>query len=560
MAKELHSTSPSLARRSFWERWGVRAFTLDLRSLATYRIGIGLVLLADLIFRSRVLHAMYSDAGVLRRTDLRDFVEQTDRHSLWQWGDGTWSFHLLSGEPGWAMLLFGLAGIFAILLSLGLCTRVATIASFLLLVSLHNRNPFILHSGDTMLRLSLFWSMFLPLGQLWSVDAWLRRRRGQPPPLALGFYSPASAGLVFQVFILYFFTGVAKCNALWFQGDAMYVVLNLSIYVRDFGRELRNWPGFHQAISIATVWTEILFPPLLLVGYRNAWWRWLNLLTFCGLHIGVLLSMSIGLFSFICCVVWLALLPGSCWDFFGIRATPGADPVTGRGGSSANGSLSRSTRRQGLQSAVNYFCAAMIPFMLIWNGLNLFPRLVVRPVESVVAGAEIREYVQRDNPLLAAYEWLGQALGVGQHFQMFGSPYREDPWFLYRAKLVNTDQVDIFEGGRALRPRQPLKGIPAMPEFHWRKFHHDLVDNPVLAIRQRMLEYQVEQWNHSHPPDEQVLSAVLEGYLDTVWPVPMLGEVRGATIWAKYPPNTATSSAFDRLYEHVIGEGDNPGF
>ncbi len=557
MARNLPTDSlASSAPRSIWSRWGAAAFTLDLRSLALFRIGIGGVLLADLIFRARVLTPLYSDSGVLRRTDLFEFTRQMDRLSLWQWGSPSWSFHFLSGEPAAAVCLFCLAGFFAILVSLGLWTRLATIASFVLLVSLHNRNPFILHSGDTMLRLTMFWSMFLPLGQIWSVDAWRRRRRGEAPPSELRYCSPASAGLIVQVFILYFFTGVAKLNSLWWNGDAMFVVLNLSIYVRDFGRELRQWPWLHQGIAYATLATEILFPPLLLVGYRNNVWRWLNLITFCGLHLGVLLCMSIGLFSFICFVIWIALIPGAFWNWCGIR---GSMPLADGARTAAGERLAARRPRLG-QTALHYFCGVMIAYMLVWNVLNMFPRLVVGPVESVTDGVPLKEYVQRANPLLSAYERFGQALGVGQHFQMFGNPYHEDPWFVYRAKLANGEQVDIFDGRRSWRPGQPLKGIPAMPAFHWRKFHHDLVANPAAAIRQRMLDYQVEEWNRRHDIAQRVQSATLECYLDTVWPVPLLGEVRGATVWAKSPPDAPETSAFDQMYDRIIGEGENPGF
>jgi hypothetical protein len=512
------------------------------------------ILLADLVFRSRVLVPMYTDSGVLGREALREFVAAADGQGLYQWGTGTWSLHMAFGEPGPILALFVIAGIFAILLALGQWTRLATIASFALLVSLHNRNPFTLTSGDTMLRVVMFWAMFLPLGKIWSLDAWRARRRGAAPPESTRYASAATAGLVFQVFILYFFTGLAKWNELWWDGNAMYVVLNLSIYAREFGRELRNWPALHQFVSVATVATEVFFPPLLLIGYRNAWWRWLNLVTFCGLHIAVLLSMSIGLFSFICCAIWLALIPGSFWDFLRIPA-PRSGPEAPSTLGVAPNPLARCAR-----VVANYFCVAMIVFMLVWNVLNIFPRWVSYETERLVDGVPQKQVIQRSNPLLSAYEWCGQALGVGQFFQMFGTPYRDDPWFIYRAKLVNGATVDIFNGGRNIGPHDPPKGISAMPIFHWRKLHHDLVDNAAWGIRQRLLDYQIEQWNRNHSPEEQVASAVLERYLDKIWPVAVLGEQRGAVVWGKYPKDAVPSTAFDQLYDRVIGEGENPGF
>jgi hypothetical protein len=135
----------------------------------------------------------------------------------------------------------------------------------------------------------------------------------------------------------------------------------------------------------------------------------------------------------------------------------------------------------------------------------------------------------------------------------------EDPWFVYRARLVNGEETDIFEGGRDLQPAVPLKGLPAMPRFHWRKYHHDLVMLPILKLQRRLLDYEIEKWNASHPPEERVKEATLECYLDTVWPTPVMGEVRGAIVWGKYPTGTS-SSPFEQMFNRVIGEGETPGY
>jgi hypothetical protein len=48
--------------------------------------------------------------------------------------------------------------------ALGYYTRLAMFLSWYPVISLHDRNPIILHNGDGVLRLLLFWGMFLPLG------------------------------------------------------------------------------------------------------------------------------------------------------------------------------------------------------------------------------------------------------------------------------------------------------------------------------------------------------------------------------------------------------------
>jgi hypothetical protein len=81
------------------------------------------------------------------------------------------SVHFLSGQPAFQGALFLLAAVAATAVALGYYTRLAMFLSWYLVISLHDGNPIILHNGDGVLRLLLFWGMFLPLGDHWSLDS-----------------------------------------------------------------------------------------------------------------------------------------------------------------------------------------------------------------------------------------------------------------------------------------------------------------------------------------------------------------------------------------------------
>ena len=55
-------TAENPARRlgTLLARWCVAAFTLDTRSLAAYRIGLGLILVADCLLRTRDFSLMFN--------------------------------------------------------------------------------------------------------------------------------------------------------------------------------------------------------------------------------------------------------------------------------------------------------------------------------------------------------------------------------------------------------------------------------------------------------------------------------------------------------------------
>lgn len=142
--------------------WARRVFTLDLRSLAFFRVTMALLLLGDLAQRLTDLTAHYTDSGVLARNVLNRSIA---------WEPGMWSLHQASGDASFQLVMFAVAAVLAVMLLVGYRTKVAAIGSWIMLISLHSRNPLVVQGGDTLLRVMLFWSLFLPIGARWSVDA-----------------------------------------------------------------------------------------------------------------------------------------------------------------------------------------------------------------------------------------------------------------------------------------------------------------------------------------------------------------------------------------------------
>ena len=111
---------------------------------------------------------MYTDEGMFQRGEISYRVT-----TIWNW-----SLHFGSGSSNYQAVLFGIGAILGLALLVGFETRLATIGSWLLLVSLHHRVPPILSGADILLRMLLFWGMFLPLGKVWSIDR-LREKRAR---------------------------------------------------------------------------------------------------------------------------------------------------------------------------------------------------------------------------------------------------------------------------------------------------------------------------------------------------------------------------------------------
>src|ERR1043166_2108274 len=182
----------------------------DLRALSLMRIGIAVIVLADLAIRAMDLRAQYTDEGFWPLSMVRKFG----------WAEGYWSLHTLNGNAGYIYALFSIHALFALMLLIGYQTRIATIALFLFTVSLHNRNVFILQSGDDLLRLTLFWGIFLPWNARYSLDV---RQKVISDCASVPWF-----GFLLLQASVYFFSSCFKTGNDWHdEGSAIYYALSL---------------------------------------------------------------------------------------------------------------------------------------------------------------------------------------------------------------------------------------------------------------------------------------------------------------------------------------------
>ena len=124
--------------------------TLSLRGVRHCRLALAVLVLLDLLDRLRDWRAFYSDAGVLPRWEYYRLVDKP----------GSFCPGMFSDQAlGHALVI--LSGLLA-LVGLALNRRWGNLATWLWLLSLHNRNPLLLDDADTLLRMTLFWSLFLP--------------------------------------------------------------------------------------------------------------------------------------------------------------------------------------------------------------------------------------------------------------------------------------------------------------------------------------------------------------------------------------------------------------
>ena len=278
-------------------------FALDVRGLAAFRIGLGLIILCDVINRSTALRAHYTDFGVLPRDEMSGVVFE---HSI--------SVFLMGSSLWVQSALMFLMGILALLFLVGYRTKLVGLVLWVFLLSLQNRNYLVLQAGDILLRLLMFWALFLPIANRWSVDAALGRVRSVSRTVT----STATAGVILQIFSIYFFTAVLKSGKEWWPDlSASMIALQLDQFATPFGIWFRQFDSLIEGATAAVYGLEWVGPFLLLLPLWGGWIRGFTAVAFIAMHLGFASMMALGLFPFVDVVGLLAFLPSKFWDRLG---------------------------------------------------------------------------------------------------------------------------------------------------------------------------------------------------------------------------------------------------
>lgn len=253
--------------------------------LSAYRCLFGLLSLANGILLAPDVAAFFGAGGVLPDEPV------VRGPGFWRFDPLTWA----GSTPAAVWTLFGAAMTAAMLTTVGLFTRGATLVLFLSTVAFHHRNPYILSSGDTMLRLMAFFLALAPAGAALSLDRLWRLRRGSEPPGEPAAISPVAFRVMqLQICLAYLVTGIWKAGGqTWRDGTAAALVLQLGQFARC---PLPGWvetTWFSRIATWGTLGVELLAPVLLwFPATRRA-----ALVALAALHLGLAYALNIQLFQ-----------------------------------------------------------------------------------------------------------------------------------------------------------------------------------------------------------------------------------------------------------------------
>lgn len=451
-------------------------FVLDLRSVALFRIAFGCILFFDLLNRIGDAELFLSDDGVLSRADLLSVV------------DKPWSFsvYMMFGETSQVTLILVLHLIVAALLIFGLWTRVVTIVSWALILSLLHRNPLNLNGGDTLFSVYAFWLMFLPSNARWSLDALLARKNGTEDFFERNKYlGLPGIAITLQTLFVYVFTVILKTGDMWASGEVVHYVVRNQALIKEPALWFQGFEGWFVPFSRATFHWEWFGCALLLCPIFNAWTRSVAIFGYVLMHAAFGFMLDIAIFAPVSIMSWLIFIPAGWWTI--------------------STSLDRTMKRlvnlgERLATFIPRGGAVIVPgwrsawivgvaicLVFVWNlrGLPNSPlrSMVPKPMENLMYLVKLR-----------------------QKWAMFApNPTKFSSWYALEAQLANGDSVDLFKPSQNFSLRRPRLFTDRTPDRRWGKYMGNLKRGKNVRIRDDFVEYFANRWNRGVDPTFQII-------------------------------------------------------
>lgn len=385
--------------------WKRHFLWIDPRSRALFRISMGLVLIEEWIRHWVERKTFLYASGVLP--------------------PGVWQspFSLLTHlSDGWSIDLFMLLGLVCtVAFTLGLFTRLSHILTFLFQLQIVFRNEPINNAGEVITSCFLFWTFFLPLNEVWSLD-----RKYFP---SLQDWRPkkhwAALGIYIQFFVIYFAAALSKTGPFWSDGTALHYFWNLT-FGGHLGLILAHFlPLFAiQILSSCSLAIEFLSPWAILLPFTRFPIRRWAAFALIAMHFGIDITFYTGGFQFASIASCFLLLDSGFWNSLQSKFKFNflKSPQT----------LSNSHLPRALEKYVT-------AFLLIMTSLTLY------------TGASDCLRTRLNNsgllPVPSLVDHVFKSLNMTQIWRMYApQPGNLRRWWIFQATLKDGSQLDLITG------------------------------------------------------------------------------------------------------------------
>lgn len=298
-------------QRFFWE-------PIDPRPCAWIRIGFAVLVLINLAVWYPDLTQWFGARGVLPLQDA-EYLRPETRWTLFTW------------LPQTDVMLYTVFWIFVVqtlCVLVGFGSHFNLVCVLVWLCSFQHRNPVILDSEDTLVRLIGFYLLLMPMARVWSIDHWLGRRWGWTsselaPPLGLRL-------LQIQMCVIFVTAAIHKIpGEAWQSGTTLYYVARLDDYFGRFPTPSFLWesPWIVRPLTWSVIVVELLAP--VFIWFKQS--RRATLVLLLLFHLGNEYTMNLFLFHWAMLLGWSAFLLPEDGEWLNWKAKAGTSAALEHG-------------------------------------------------------------------------------------------------------------------------------------------------------------------------------------------------------------------------------------
>lgn len=450
----------------------MKYLVFDIRALSLMRICVAFVILLDLTIRIGDLEAFYANSGA---TPLSMIFENA-------WNDYYISFHAISGSWKIQLVIFSMAYFAATMLLIGYRTQLFTVISWLLLLSLHNRNILILQGGDDLLRMTLFWGMFLPWGARYSCD----RLLNPTPENSIHVKSLATLAYLLQISYVYTGSALLKGPEWHTDGTALYYVYSLDQISYSVTKWLYDYPVLLSIMTRIAYYFELLIPLFFFAPFKHQLFRLIGVALIFGFHLFNGCTIYIGLFFIIGMATAVGILPPFFMDTFE-RTVKKIKPYIRDSFLSIASFLTKliswgkptyilHNHENKLRTSALIF---LLLYVLYWNVSNLNSW-------TYKMGNNIR--------------FIGYTLRIDQNWGMFApGVFKDDGWYIYEGITEQNDTINAMAPTQKITRDKPLSVVSMFSSDRWRKYSENFLLSSNSFMRGYFCNYYKRIWNEKHP-------------------------------------------------------------
>lgn len=494
-------------------------FSFDLRLLGIARILLGLIVIIDLIKRSFNLTTFYTDAGVFPRSVLLEN----------DWFSWNYSIHMMTGTTFGQSLLFLFTGFCALMVLIGYRTKIFLLLTYLLIISLQIRNSQVSHGGDIIMKIILFYFLFLPINARYALDNIAKNTL----PKSGKVFSIATIALILQIISIYVFAGIQKNGFAWLEGSAVHYAMHLDMFANQFTLILREFPSLMTILTYSTHYFERFGFLLLFIPFFWKYFRLAGVLAFMGLHFGFYLFLELGIFPWVAMILWIPMFPSMVGDAF--------EKFIKEKNIYSKLSHFRDKSRFRLNNKLNLFIAEQ-PYRRLNIPLNLVIGLVAISIFSWNLGT----LNSKDLTILKDFKnpeflkTVTRATALWQSWNMFAPiPMRVDGWFVMDAQIRSGKHIDILNDKDPVSFERPKMLNDYYRNERWQKWLLNMWVNQKKPYLKSWGGYYCKCWNEEHKNTDKELESFSIYFMKEMVPPP--GQERAAaqkvSVWSHWCDN-----------------------